>query len=155
MKWVSPVGDITPGRDYTLFRLRNLRFATVICFEDTVPDVCRPFVKRGADFIVNLTNDAWFKQSPAAEMHLANAVFRCVETRRWLIRCTNNGVTCAVDPFGVVRMRAEPFTATARILDAALPQDGPRTFYTRHGDVFAAGCVGIAGITLLMLRWRP
>ncbi len=153
MKWVTPVGDITPGHDYTIFRLPNFRFATVICFEDTVPDVYRQFVKRGADFMVNLTNDAWFKDSPAAEMHLANAVFRCVETRRWLVRCTNNGVTCAVDPFGVVRMRAEPFTTTARTFDAALPADGPLTFYTRHGDVFVAGCVGIAGLALLMIRW--
>jgi apolipoprotein N-acyltransferase len=153
MKWLTPVGDIEPGRDYTIFRLPDFSFATVICFEDTVPDLYRQFVKRGADFMINLTNDAWFKESSAAEMHLANAVFRCVETRRWLIRCTNNGVTCAVDPFGVVRMRAEPFTTTAQTFVAPIPEERPVTFYTRHGDVFVAGCVGIAGLALLMIRW--
>ena len=93
-----------------------LRFGVVICFEDTVPEVYRGFVKRGVDFMVNLTNDAWFKESPAAEMHLANAVFRCAETRRWLIRCTNNGVTCAVDPFGAVRMRVAPFASMTKTI---------------------------------------
>jgi apolipoprotein N-acyltransferase len=156
MKYLTPIGEsFERGKDYTIFRLPELSFGAVICFEDTLPDVYRGFVKRGVDFMVNLTNDAWFKDSPAAEMHLANAVFRCPENRRWLIRSTNHGVSCAVDSFGVVRMRAEPFTTTARIFVPSLPANPPVTFYTRHGDVFVAGCVVVAGLALLMLVSRP
>ncbi len=153
MKWLTPIGDsLERGKDYTLFHLPDLDFGVVICFEDTVPEVYRGFVKRGVDFMVNLTNDAWFKESPAAEMHLANAVFRCPETRRWLIRGTNNGVTCAVDPNGVVRMRTASFTAVAKLFVPAFPAERPVTFYTQHGDVFVAGCALLAGIALLMRR---
>jgi apolipoprotein N-acyltransferase len=155
MKYLTPVTDsFERGKDRTIFHLPGFEFGVVICFEDTVPEVYRGFVQRGADFMVNLTNDAWFKESPAAEMHLANAVFRCPETRRWLIRCTNNGVTCAVDPYGVVRMLVEPFLPAAQFYEMAVPVAPPVTFYVRHGDVFVAGCVLIAGLSLLMLKWR-
>ena len=155
MKYLTPIGDsFERGKDYTIFRLPELSFGAVICFEDTVPEVYRGFVKRGVDFVVNLTNDAWFKDSPAAAMHLANAVFRCAENRRWLIRSTNNGVTCAVDPYGVVRMRAEPFTASAKLFVPAFPAEQPVTFYTRHGDVFVAVCVMVTGLTLVAAPTR-
>src|ERR1043166_2186840 len=145
------------GTEFTVFEVKQLRFATVICFEDTLPDVYRKFVQRGVDFMVNLTNDAWFKTSPAAEMHLANAVFRCAETRRPLVRCTNNGVTCIVDQFGFVnpKTRLPAFSDGSLNCDLAVPPSGPMTFYTRHGDVFVAGCVVIAGISLLVLKSRP
>jgi apolipoprotein N-acyltransferase len=155
MKWFTPITDsFERGQDFTVFHLPELSFGVVICFEDTVPEVYRGFVKRGVDFMVNLTNDAWFKESPAAEMHLANAVFRCAETRRWLIRGTNNGVTCAVDPFGVVRMRLDPFVPAAQLYVPSVPVEQPVTYYVRHGDVFVAGCVLIAGLSLLLLKWR-
>ena len=74
------------------------RFAALVCFEDTLGDLTRRFVQTGAQVLVNITNDGWFAQSPAAEQHLANAIFRAVENRRPLMRCGNTGVTCAVDP---------------------------------------------------------
>jgi apolipoprotein N-acyltransferase len=149
MKWLTPIGDsLERGKDYTLFHLPDLDFGVVICFEDTVPEVYRGFVKRGVDFMVNLTNDAWFKESPAAEMHLANAVFRCPETRRWLIRGTNNGVTCAVDPNGVVRMPAAPFTAVAKLFVPTFPAERPLTFYAQHGDVFVAACALVVAVAV-------
>jgi apolipoprotein N-acyltransferase len=150
MKWLTPIGDsFERGHEYTIFHLPDLNFGTVICFEDTLPEVYRGFVKRGVDFMVNLTNDAWFKDSPEAEIHLANAVFRCAETHRWMIRGTNHGITCAVDPAGFVHARAEPFTATTKLFVPAFPAEQPVTFYTQHGDVFMAGCALVAGIALL------
>jgi apolipoprotein N-acyltransferase len=155
MKWLTPIGDsLERGRDYTIFHLPELSFGTVICFEDTVPEVYRGFVKRGVDFMVNLTNDAWFKDSPADEIHLANAVFRCAENRRWLIRSTNSGITCAVDPCGVVRMRATPFMANSRLFVPSFPASQPVTFYTQYGDAFVAGCVIIAVVSLMLVARR-
>lgn len=153
MKWLTPITDsFERGREATIFHLADFDVGVVICFEDTLPEVYRQFVKRGADFMVNLTNDAWFKESPAAEMQLANAVFRCTETRRWLLRSTNNGVTCAVDPRGIVRMRAEPFTASAMLYEPAIPTEQTLTFYTLHGDVFLAGCALLAGLALVFRK---
>ena len=141
LKWFTPITDsFECGRDVTLFNVHGLKFGAVICFEDTLPDLYRRFVKRGADFIVNLTNDAWFQDSPAAEMHLANAVFRAVENRRSLVRCTNNGVSCLVDQAGIVRHRIEPFTPATLAFTLLVPTELPITFYTRYGDVFAGAC---------------
>jgi len=131
---------------------KRFRFGTVICFEDTLPDLYRQFVKRGAEFMVNLTNDAWFQDSPAAEMHLANAIFRTVETRRSLVRCTNNGVTCLVDQFGIVRHQAAPFTPATLEFTLPVSTKLPVTFYTRYGDVFTGGCALLAVASFCLSR---
>ena len=160
LKWFTPITDsFECGRDTTLFNLHGLNFGAVICFEDTLPDLYRRFVKRGADFMVNLTNDAWFKDSPAAEMHLANAIFRAVENRRSLVRCTNNGVTCLIDQSGIVRHRVEPFAPATVAFTLPVPMELPVTFYTQYGDVFAGGCavISLAGLLSVtsFFRWRP
>ena len=103
--------DFTPGREATVFGLTEpkLRLAALICFEDTLGELTRRFVGSGAQVLVNITNDGWFAQSPAAEQHLANAVFRAIENRRPLIRCGNTGVTCAVDTYGRVDLWLREF----------------------------------------------
>ena len=133
-----------------------LRFGVVICFEDTVPELYRRFVVRGVDFMVNVTNDAWFRDSPAAEMHLANAVFRAVETRRPLVRCTNNGITCIVDEFGGIdpQSRLAPFTDSALVCELSLPRATELTFYTRYGDWFVSLCAAISVGCLGVVAWR-
>lgn len=108
MKWLTPITDsFERGRDFTVFRAGDLRFGAVICFEDTVPDLYRHFVQQDVDFMVNVTNDAWFKTSPASQMHLANAVFRAVESHRPLVRASNNGMTCIINEHGVTGRGAQ------------------------------------------------
>jgi len=156
-KWLTPITDsFERGREFTLFHLGELRFGAVICFEDTVPEVYRRFIKRGADFMVNLTNDAWFKTSPAADMHLANAVFRCAETHRPLVRCTNNGITCLVDQFGFVnpQTRLAPFTRGSLLCELTVLEAANLTFYTTHGDWAVAVCALMTGLAIGLGWWR-
>ncbi len=129
-------GDVTPGRYHTILELPDpsLRLAALVCFEDTLGDLTRRFVQGGAQVLVNVTNDGWFAQTPAAEQHLANAVLRAVENRRPLIRCGNTGVTCAVLPTGHLDRWLPPFQqgfAAREVRIAAAPR---LTCYTRHGD---------------------
>jgi apolipoprotein N-acyltransferase len=145
---VDDMFDLSPGNEYTVFEANGFRFAAVICFEDTVADVCRRFVQRDVDFMVNLTNDAWFKTSPEAEMHLANAVFRAVENRRPLVRATNNGVTCVVNEHGFIRARCAPFTQASLSYELQMPVDRTQTYYTRHGDVFVAACAATSVVAI-------
>ncbi|MCX7885674.1 MAG: apolipoprotein N-acyltransferase, partial [Verrucomicrobiae bacterium] len=157
MKWLTPIdGSFERGTTYSVFALGTARFGVVICFEDTIPDLYRRFILRGVDFMVNLTNDAWFKESPAAEMHLANAVFRAVESRRPLIRCTNNGVTCVVDEFGFVKpeRRLPPHQEGLLVCTVPLAGAGAQTFYTRHGDWFVALCALVSVFGCGWLAWR-
>jgi apolipoprotein N-acyltransferase len=159
-KWLTPITDsFERGHEFTLFHLDELRFGVVICFEDTVPEVYRRFIQRGADFMVNLTNDAWFKDSPAAEMHLANAVFRCAETHRPLVRCTNNGVTCVVDEFGFVKAKTQltAFKEGSLVCTLAVPHNPGMTFYAEHGDWAVGLCAIVTGLTvaLSLRRKKP
>ena len=157
IKWLVPIeGSFERGADYTVFQLadcRAARFGVVICFEDTVPELYRRFVQRGVDFMINLTNDAWFKTSSEPEIHLANAVFRAVENRRPLVRATNHGITCVVDECGVVQVKAQPFAAGSLTCELSWHGTGGQSFYTRHGNVFAWGCVALTAVTGLV-AWR-
>ena len=115
-----------------------------------MPDVVRHFVQRHVDFMVNVTNDAWFKTSPAAEMHLANAVFRAVENRRPLVRATNNGITCVVNEHGSVNpnTRLAPFTEGMLVCELSVPREPGLTFYTRNGDWVVGVCLVVVGLVV-------
>ena len=95
------------GTEDTLFRvpLRDdgmVIFGTPICFEDAFPNLCRRFIFRGADLLINLTNVAWSRRRSAEiQMHVA-ALFRSIENRRILVRATNAGVTSVIGPKGEI-----------------------------------------------------
>jgi apolipoprotein N-acyltransferase len=155
-KWVP--GDFDRGRDYTVFRLTNsdIRVAPLICFEDTVGDLARQFVLKGANLLVDVTNDAWFLRSAGSRQHLANAIFRCVETRRPMVRAANTGVTCFVNEFGRVTQMLQDetgstFTEGVLTGEIKVPSEGELTFYARHGELFAKLCAGITMVALVIM----
>jgi apolipoprotein N-acyltransferase len=136
---VHAVGTITPGLTPTVFRLPTGRFGALICYEGIFPALTRRFVDGGADFLVNITNDAWYGRSSAPYQHLAQATLRAVENRVPLVRAANTGVSAVVDPTGRVRWQGPLFEPLWHVEDVAWP--GVRTFYSRYGDVFVWGCV--------------
>jgi len=96
---------------------------------------------------------AGFCIPPASKQHLANAVFRCVETRRPMVRAANTGVTCFVNEFGRVTQvlqddTGSTFTQGVLTGEVNVPQDRQLTFYTRHGELFAKGCAGVTVVVL-------
>ena len=162
-EWVP--GDFSAGKRYTLFRLTNgdAQIAPLICFEDTIGDLTRQFVIRGANLLVNITNDAWFLDSAGSQQHLTNAIFRCVETRRPMVRAANTGVTCLVNQLGrvtqVLRDEAgSTFTEGVLTGEIKIPTEHELTFYTRHGELFAKACGGITLLAVLVIfavnRWK-
>ena len=155
-RWVA--GDFDAGKDYTVFRLTNgeVQVAPLICFEDTVGDLVRHFVEQGANLLVNLTNDGWFLRSSGSKQHLANSVFRCVETRRPMVRAANTGVTCFVNEFGRVTQvlhddTGSTFTQGVLAGEVNVSQDRQLTFYTRHGELFAKVCACVTLIALILI----
>jgi apolipoprotein N-acyltransferase len=155
-KWVPD--DFDAGENYTLFRLtnRDVEVAPLICFEDTIGDLARQFVLRGATLLVDVTNDAWFLRSAGSRQHLANAIFRCVETRRPMARAANTGVTCFVNEFGRVTQMLQDesgSTFTEGVLSGEIraPMERELTFYTRHGELFATICAGITLIAIVIV----
>jgi apolipoprotein N-acyltransferase len=154
--------DFDAGTEPVVMTLRKkpFRVAPLICFEDTVGELSRQFAQRGAELLITLTNDGWFRRSAGSRQHLANAVFRCAETKLPLVRAANTGVTCVVDPFGHVSQileNAKGSTFTEGVLFAKVPItiQPSKTFYTRHGDLFALACLVAAVLSLRSVIFTP
>jgi apolipoprotein N-acyltransferase len=142
----AEIGDFTPGREATVFRLGGTPFGTVICYEVIFPDLFRRFVAGGAAFMTNITNDAWFGDSGGPLQHLQMVPLRAAENRVAIARAANTGVSAFVLPTGAIRSTL-PLGARG-VLRADVPLRRETTFYTRFGDVFAYACAAIAGAAL-------
>ncbi len=161
LKNISPAsGNFTPGRELNLFEIedKGARIAPIICYEDIIPSFSRRFVEKGANLIVNITNDAWFGRTVAPYQHLLISIPRTVETRRYLLRSTNTGISAVIDPAGRVVAKTPVFVKTNLESEVGL-MNGEPTLYTRLGDVFPAAClvfwVGFAAVTRLRRKNIP
>ena len=103
---LGELGEFTPGKEYKAFSLHpspftnEVKFATLICFEDIFPKISKKLVQNGAEFLVVITNDAWYGKSGAPYQHAAASVFRAIENRVPIVRCANTGYSCFIDPRG-------------------------------------------------------
>jgi apolipoprotein N-acyltransferase len=133
------------------------RFVTPICFEDIDPLLVGKMFRtkgggKGADFIVNITNDGWFKYNQMPQ-HLQAARFRSIENRAPTARSVNTGISGFVDSFG--RTYGLVPAGTEGVSVQRLSLDSRFTLYTRWGDAFAAVCalVTAAVIGWSLVRW--
>jgi apolipoprotein N-acyltransferase len=122
-----------------------------VCYEAIFPELVRKFSLQGAEWFVNITNDAWFGRTSAPVQHFAMAVVRCVENRRFMVRCANTGVSGIIDPCG--RIQAISGLFTRAILAGAVFPRSDLTLYARYGDVVAWFSVlvflSLAGYTIM------
>lgn len=146
---IVPIDDFRFGQNYTLFKTSQGRYSVLICFEDTLPELTSAFVKKGAGFLVNISNDAWFGDTKEPFLHLASAVFRSVENRRSLVRCGNVGLSCFIDSAGRLINSVEVQGKKTYISGAAAENiflSDRKTLYTKFGEIFAYFCIsGILG----------
>ena len=140
-KLVRQVSDFTPGTEPVVGEVDGRGFGAFICYEAIFPELVREFTARGSDLLVNITNDAWYGRTSAPYQHLAMAAFRAVENGRYLVRAANTGITAVVDPRGRVLEPTRLFERTVLVRD--VPLVSGRTFYSRHGDLFAWACVAV------------
>lgn len=152
-KLVEGIGDFQAGPGPTILSFqpktsgesasqRPAKFSVLICYEVIFPDLVRRMAAGGAEFLVTITNDAWFGDSSAPSQHFSMVVFRSVENHLAFARAANTGISGFIDPFGRIIKTSPIFTQTA--LQATIPVRQPRTFYSRYGDVFAYGCMIIS-----------
>lgn len=157
------VGDQVPddfgfGKEHTVFKMtdKEVQLAPLICFEDTIGELTRKFVLGGANLLANVTNDGWFLKSSGSQQHLANAVFRCVETRLPMVRSANTGVTCFINEFGRVTRKLVDENGlqwTEGVLTdvVRVPIEPRRTFYVENGELFAKACSVVTVLSLLLI----
>jgi len=154
---VHETAKFESGNEFTVFQIPGLRFGVTICWENLFPDVARQFVTRGAQLLVNITNEARFGKSVGVYHFISSGVFRAVENRVYVVRCANTGVSCFIDPYGRIinRVRDEngqDIFVRGTLSEIVVAMES-KTFYTRHGDRFAQLCtivsVFLIGIAFL------
>ena len=156
----KPIGNFAKSNERTLFSLRSsialirpdgsvmrttnfYKFGVMICFEDIFPYIARDFTLKGANLLVNITNDAWFGDTAAPEQHVQASVFRAIENRVPVVRAANTGVSCFIDFTGRVLFRIarggkDTFIRAVEI--GSVRVSSVRSFYTQNGDLFVFFC---------------
>jgi len=149
---IVPIDDFTSGNKFTVLSLPGknnqevmAKFSPLICFEDTVARLARRFIGGGAEFFVNMTNDGWFKDTKAPFMHMQSSVFRSIENRKYLVRCTNTGVSNFINDKGkildFVKDDKGKSTYVTGVVVADVYLNSKKTLYSKYGDLFAIFCI--------------
>lgn len=145
-------GTCERGNEFTVFNVPEGKFSTLICFEGIFSDLTRKFVKNGARFLVNITNDSWSRSKTEHYQHASMNVFRAIENRIYYVRVGNSGVTEIIDPYGRVNKSIPVYQRDCIVADIGLRKEN--TFYSKFGDYFGylsllltGGMFGIALIS--------
>ena len=163
MRWlkdlIPEISNFGRGTEVTTFPLtlgdRTVKLGPMICYEDIFPSFGRRLTRLRPNVFINLTNDAWFGATSEPYEHMALSVYRAVESRIFLVRAENTGVSTVIDATGKVvdigpvvdaaEPAPQPFTMTHEI--ASLE---PAMFYATVGESFGGACL----VILLLIAWR-
>ncbi|MEW6067718.1 MAG: apolipoprotein N-acyltransferase [Nitrospirota bacterium] len=145
-KLVGGVGDYCHGEHYLSAETSFGSFSTLVCYEVIFPGQVRKFFLDKGDFIVNITNDAWFGKTAGPFQHFSMAVFRAVENRKPLIRAANTGISGFIDSKGRIISKTGLFQEA--ILTDAVLTNSTKSFYTKFGDLFSYLCIIFSVILL-------
>ncbi len=150
-KLTAGEGDFSAGAGPALFRVGDTKAEASVCYEALFPGIIRDGVVTGADWLVNVTNDAWFGDTVAPWQHLAMARMRSVEFRRPMVRAANSGVSAVIDAKGALVGQLGLFRRGV-VLATVRPGSG-ETLYAKTGGIFEISCAILAFlITFAPLR---
>lgn len=152
-KWFEKFGGTTAGyakqKDRTALSEKNgYKIAPSICYESIYGEFMSRFIRNGANLICIVTNDGWWKKTPGHKQHMNYARLRAIETRTWVARSANTGISCFIDPYGKV-IDPQPYN-TAAAIKLSIPVNATKkTFFVRYGDILSKVMV-ILSILLLV-----
>jgi len=148
-RFLEGMGDFSSGRELQNLVWGDKNIGVMICYEAIFPDQVRRLVAKGSSFLVNITNDAWFGKTSAPYQHHSMVVFRAVENRVPVARAANTGVTSVIGWDGRIGRQTGIFTRGFVVDPIQTLSAGGRTFYTRHGDLFAKVIMVLALVLLV------
>jgi len=121
--------------------------APIICYESIYGEYVTGYVKKGANILTIITNDGWWGNTPGHKQHLAYAQLRAIETRRWVARSANTGISAVIDNYGNI-VQHQPWD-TAAVIKADIPPLSQQTFYVQHGDYLFCIFSWLAGLLVV------
>ncbi len=147
LPWFGSFGVGEPG---AVYELGIGSFGMLICYESAFEDLSRSYRTQGADFLVNITNDAWFGRTTTPYQHAAHLVMRAIENRIGIARAANTGVSELVDPLGREYERTELGVET--YASGVVRTSDVLTVYSRSGD-WVGGAVVLMSLSLVGYAW--
>ena len=147
------VGTFSFGNEFDLLPFGDAKGGVMICFESHFGSLSREYAARGADFLIEMTNDGYLGKTPVLRQHLANSVFRAVETNRPLLRVTNVGITAYINERGEVFDAADAYAEASRVWSIS-KSDGRQTFYVKYGEWFAWLCSIVSLALIFFSFWK-
>ena len=134
LRKLSVAGSFEKGEGLKVFKVKGCSFGVLICFESIFPELSRRYSEMGAHFLVNITNDGWFGDSPGPYQHFLFLRFRAVENGMWAARVANTGISAFISPYGEVPKKLE--LGKRGILKMRLPCTPVDTTYKSYGYLF-------------------
>ncbi len=144
--------NLKKGKEFKVFKYKNIKFATLICYENIFPEMVEKFTKEGIDFFIVITNDSWFKNSLGPYQHFYHNVFRSIETGRYFLQAGLTGITGIINPDGkiekIFEKNGEKLFASG-ILFSSLSIFVYETLYSKYGIYpFFLFCLILTGILI-------
>lgn len=135
---VNATDEITAGESSSVITTSKGKIGCSICFDSIYEDITRREVLNGAGMIAVATNESWFSASAELSMHTAQAVLRAVESRRYVVRAANTGISAIISPTGEVVDSLGALRRGYVIYEVRMRDD--ITFYTLTGNLFVGMC---------------
>lgn len=151
-KWFAKFGGTTAGyarqNERTVLESKGgYKIAPSICYESIYGEYMSKYVRNGANLICIITNDGWWKNTPGHKQHMNYARLRAIETRRWVARSANTGISCFIDEYGNV-INPQPYN-TAAAIKLNVPAKTSITFFVQYGDLLSKIMVGLSVVLVL------
>ncbi|MBK5270133.1 MAG: apolipoprotein N-acyltransferase, partial [Bacteroidia bacterium] len=157
-KWFEKFGGTTAGyakqeERTVLDTKQGYKIAPAICYESIYGEYMSKYVRNGANIICIITNDGWWGNTPGHKQHMNYARLRAIETRKWVVRSANTGISCFIDPYGFV-INPQPWDKEAAI-KLNVPINISKTFFVRNGDLLSkvASIVCIVFLVMNIVFW--
>ena len=153
-KWFEKFGGTSAGyakqKERTVLEAKGgYKIAPSICYESIYGEFMSRYVRNGANLICIITNDGWWKKTPGHKQHMNYARLRAVETRTWVARSSNTGISCFIDPYGTV-INPQPYNTTAAI-KLSVEVKNSKTFFVTHGDILSKVMIALS---IVLLGWN-
>ncbi len=152
------IGNFTPGEVTKPLFLSNdgaqVPLGLLICYEAIFPSLARERVAEGAEIFINISNDAWFGKSSAAEQHLHLAAMRSIEQGRAMARATNTGISALIDPYGRISQSTKLFESSYIIVNVPLFQEKTHFYYFEPIFLLVSLGVFVALLGILFVKGR-
>ena len=154
-KWFEKFGGTTAGyakqKERTVLNEKHgYRIAPAICYESIYGEYMSRYGRHGANLICIITNDGWWKKTPGHKQHMNYARLRAIETRTWVARSANTGISCFIDPYGNV-IDPQPYDTKAAIKLNIPAGVNNKTFFVKHGDLLSKIMVVLS---VLLFGWN-